>query len=264
MEPPTELIFVRMGSVCLGAVNLLPSILHNNLRVMTLFPLPREVRYSIYQHVLCVPDYLCPSWERHRFPSSWQGPYPSVALLATCRAIREEALEILYSRNRWLLAPRARPNAELPSPWIMLMEKFGAYFRHIVLVYSHRDGRGTQEEMTLINELPREWTEDECLRSLHESATERMINHWETVSNCLTHVTHVESISVDVQDLYCPMGCCRDHIVELLFTNYLLESPQGHLLHKSANLDILGLKSDRERSMFDAWRALRQEQLAIL
>ena len=184
--------------------------------------------------------------------------------MITCRAIWKKILKILYNRNRWLLVSRARFNVELFSFWIMFMKKFDAYFRHIIFVYNHRNDRGTQKKMILINELFKKWIKNECFRNLHESATKRMINHWKTINNCLTHVIHVESISVDVQNLYCFMNCCRNHIVKLLFINYFLKSSQGSFLHKSTNLDILELKSDRERFMFDAWRTFKQKQLAIL
>ena len=133
----------------------------------------------------------------------------------------------------------------------MFMKKFDAYFHYIVFVYNYQNDRDTQKKMILINELLKKWTKNECLRSLHESVTKRIINYWKIINNCLTHVTHVESINVDVQNFYCLMNCCRDHIVKLLFINYLLKSFQSFFLYKSANLDILELKSDRKRFMFD-------------
>ena len=110
-----EFIFVCMKSVCLNAVNLFSSILYNNFRIMTLFSLSREICYFIYQHVLCVLDYLCSNWKKHRFFFFWQESYSSITLLITCRAIREEILKILYNWNRWLFTSRARFNAELSS-----------------------------------------------------------------------------------------------------------------------------------------------------
>ena len=143
----------------------------------------------------------------------------------------------------------------------MLMEHHGAHFRHIVLIYHYRDGRGTTEETTQITDLPMEWTQVDCLRSLHESAIERMIDGWETMSNCLKHLTRLEDIRVEVQDLHCPMGCCRTNILELLFTNHLLETVEGPLQHDPARLRMFGLRTDRERSQFNAWVQLRRAWL---
>ena len=184
--------------------------------------------------------------------------------MITCRAIQEKILKILYNRNRWLLVSRAQSNIKFFSFWIMFMKKFDAYFCYIVFVYNYRNDRGTQKKMILINELFRKWTENECFRSLHESATKRIINYWKIINNCLTHVTHVESINVDVQNFYCLINCCRNYIVKLLFINYLLKSSQDSFFYKSTNFDILELKFDRKRFMFNAWRAFKQKQFMIL
>ncbi|KAI4124545.1 MAG: hypothetical protein LQ341_007063 [Variospora aurantia] len=71
----------------------------------TLLTLPPEIRNYIYSLSLVVSGTINPYPTEHQPPKKEEGDQalPTVALLQTCRKIREETLPILYGQNTWRL-----------------------------------------------------------------------------------------------------------------------------------------------------------------
>ena len=72
----------------------------------------REVRDMVHEFSLCMDGILAPHREKHKIDGDYDGPPPTVALLATNKQVRDEALPILFSKNTRRISSKATTLSE--------------------------------------------------------------------------------------------------------------------------------------------------------
>ena len=135
--------------------------------------------------------------------------WPSIALLGVSKGIREEAAIVLFGKNVWRLSFRQRrTNGEELDFWWAHIK----HFRHITTHMSSNDGGRMVDiikEQRLEGKLAG-WSHRKIMKSIHkESLNDLVRTFWWKHDLIKKMIPTLKSLVIDVENLYCPRGCCR-------------------------------------------------------
>lgn len=94
----------------------------------------------------------------------------------------------------------------------------------------------------------------ERLTEIHLEGLDYLEGSWMIMIGALKSCPNLKSLSIDIADLYCPMGCCRTNIVKTLFEKYMV--PVRHDVDVSVSGIYPGKEHgpDEERESLLVWR----------
>lgn len=235
--------------------------------------LPREVRDMIYEEALCVDGAIAPYKESYKVDGDHEGPLPTIALLSTCKQIRNEALPVLFGKNTWRVSVKAKEtclccmkpdedvslhNCYPESIW----DHFNHLFRKIRLDYHFQEGDHDRAAfVTWVNERSSANTPHERMHLLHDNFAEHLSHGWLDKTLMILYMD-LTCITVNVQNLYCPFGCCRTDVVERLFaciTRMYDDEPTPFLT--ADRLEVLGVKGEEEEMLVEMMHDRRKVAL---
>lgn len=266
--------------------------------------LPREVRNIVYRHCLiydgeiipyptideveqiqnsggkpakrCIgrKDFACnekrglQSCGRTKYATHW----PSIALLGVCKGIQEEAANILFGMNVWRLSyVKHWANAEKLSVWCT----YAHHFRHITTHISMNDAGNmlhlTKKTKALGKSQDGSYTQRR--KHNHRFSLHFLIQTFRVKQLVLAQMhPNLKSLVFNVENLYCPSGCCRDRVLCFLCQElgqegpwYRLEVDEGAERTRSAtartvvldveakrkvDVKVIGLENDSEKEIF--------------
>lgn len=223
---------------------------------------PLEVRHMIYNLVLVGEHEIVP------YPASWEWdaaskPHPSPALLAVNRQISDEARRILYGKNQWRL-PASAHRSHRPMfddyPWL---------FRNVTVFFDGRDlpeSEKTQLALSVHADPPvSQFIADKpaaTARHIHSSYLVNIAEEWRAKASILRAMTGAERLTINVETLLCPSGCCRMKVMKGTFCDSFLKTMRFDITGKHREswvrsrwpngvpeIRFEGLKSDEERSL---------------
>jgi len=218
--------------------------------------LPREIRDQIYKFLLTAGAEIVAHPAYFEKPTNFEAEgviRPVVALLRVNKQIGEEAAIILYGDNTWRIPEPDQNN------W-KIYDKYGNEFRHVTV---HLDRRDTDElyttrrvernyerlaSLTMVERM--RYTHDERSNTLSQSMSIRGF----LVVNCLSHI---QSLTLVVDNLYCPSGCCRLDTIKNLYENFLhMFDPEPKRLCSQVScpqslkdVRVTGLRSQAEKDI---------------
>ena len=139
--------------------------------------------------------------------------WPSIALLGVSKGIREEAASLLFGMNVWRLSFRQRRwNGEEQDFWCAHLK----HFRHITTHMSSNDG-GSMVDIIKNQRLEGKlagWSHRKIMKSIHnESRADLERTFWWKHDLIKKMIPTLKSLVIDVENLYCPRGCCRDPLL---------------------------------------------------
>jgi len=238
---------------------------------------PREVRDMVYEHALCVDGVLAPCEEIFKVNGDYRGPPPTVALLATNRQIRKEALPVLFGKNTWRITSgakklkfrykregegeseykRALELASVRGGSATLLGRYGELIRRVVLDCNFQDTGDHTNDVTNIHDSVVSMVSDERMKRLHYQSVRRSISCWTEKQYIFWHICEVTSIVIDISHLYCALGCCRLDMIKGLFRHHFLHIAFTTLVKKwNMKLPIFQVKGTRnkeEEEVVEAW-----------
>lgn len=208
---------------------------------------PREVRDLIYEHCLIVDVAINPypadyEVNTRRFQTS-KAQRPSPALLAVSKIIGAEARQILYAKNLWQINPN------LPTENIF--ESHPLLFRNVTIAFDQRD-LPEERKMAIYKaahaKSEESWnvkaTQEARARAIHRDCLFAAYQIWGRRKGVVWRLTAASSITVDLENFYCPSGCCRS---KLLRSSGLFDSP--FLSWILSSTVIKGQLNDEERAI---------------
>ena len=143
--------------------------------------------------------------------------WPSIALLGVSKGIREEAAVLLFGKNVWRLSFRQRRSNGVEQDFWLAHIK---HFRHVTTHMSSNDGG---KMVDIIKEQQLEGkaaglSHRRIMKSIHnESIQDLILTFWWKHSLIKKMMPTLKSLVIDVENLYCPRGCCRDLLLHYLF-----------------------------------------------
>lgn len=204
-----------------------------------------EIREMIYEFALVVDGYIDPYGdyvEREYLPlPEHQGKIPGIGLLQVCRFINSEAVPIFYSKNVWCVGNNSAISHGMVNIWSLRSN----LFRVIYLSFSGFDEDSNNEHQvdtvrarTLHDASggdAHSWFADSWFADswfpdqemIHEGELELFNLHWQWKFEVLEKLTQLKLVVVDIGQLYCQMGCCREEMIEILFDNFLVPWKEG-------------------------------------
>ena len=139
--------------------------------------------------------------------------WPSIALLGVSKGIREEAAILLFGMNVWRLSFRQRRRkGEEQDFWWAHLE----HFRHITTHMSSNDA-GTMVDIIKNQRLTGKlagWSHRKTMELIHNESREDLGTTFSWKYDLIKGmIPTLSSLVIDVEDLYCPRGCCRDPLL---------------------------------------------------
>ena len=136
-------------------------------------------------------------------------------------------------------------------------DRYCDYFRDVVIRFDFCDGSPIRmlKIMEDLNEVVDRST-------AHDRYTDFQMADWEEQLNSLWTMTDLRSITFNVSELRCPLGCCRYDSLDLFCEHIVggtVEAPYSELLRKwvtqqsrsqHAVSKIVGLKDEHEKALF--------------
>lgn len=184
--------------------------------------LPREIRDQIYKLLLTVGAEIVahPTYFQKRTNFEAEGANrPAVALLRLNKQIGGEAAVVLYGNNTWRIA-----DSDRDARGSEIYEKYGNLFRHVTV---HLDRRDTDEFFTTLRieqtyERLASLKMDKRIKDTHDHRSE-ILDQFICARRSLIedHMTYIQSLTLVVDNLYCPSGCCRFDIIRNLYRDFL-------------------------------------------
>ena len=139
--------------------------------------------------------------------------WPSIALLGVSKGIREEAAILLFGMNVWRLSFRQRRrNGEEQGFW-------WAHFKHFRHITTHMSSNDGGKLVDIIKNQRDEgkragWSHRKIMKLIHnESSKDLGRTFWWKHELISGMIPTLKSFVVDIEDLYCPRGCCRDFLL---------------------------------------------------
>jgi len=184
--------------------------------------LPREIRDQIYKLLLTV------GAEIVAHPTCFEKPTDfevegvirlAVALLRVNKQISDEAAILLYGDNTWRI-----PNSFHYVRGSEIYQDHGILFRHITV---HLDRRDTDEFHTTrrvrnIYERFASLTMVERMRHTHDDRSDNLSQSISIRGSLVVvHMSHIQSLTLVVDNLFCPSGCCRLDTIKNLYEDIL-------------------------------------------
>ena len=275
------------------------SFLHQNT-MSALEKLPQEVRDMIYGYCLIHHDVIVPfptleernSIKRngHKPARLWLGAvdqnnhstcsskvyaadWPIVALLAVNKTLHQEAAKILFGKNTWHLSYiRYLPHGEESRFW----RRYAKYFRHVSIRFTMNDvlPRDLVRITNVRRSLPGSYNGRSLTDAIHDDRIFMLAKTFAWKRRLLLEM-NLDSLVFDVENLFCPNGCCRTEILDILCENMGREgiwyASKPHVsmrsYFKAPNLyggciqdietkrqrkvEVVGLVSDEEKDIFE-------------
>lgn len=191
----------------------------------SLMSLPREIREIIYRHALC-PGKAFP----HAKPFKTGRPYtdlcngladgeceyprPSLALLASCGRIHDEALPIYLSNNNFVIAKG--DVGETMEFILELAEAKRVHIQNVTLRFHPSDlstlsRAGVRADIDLYFQQRgniTHYTPNERREIIHFFELIELEKIWREKYTVLSHLDHIKEITFDFTEAQCPMRCC--------------------------------------------------------
>lgn len=242
--------------------------------------LPREIRDMIYENALCIDGVLAPYKEHWKVKGDYDGPPPTVALFVVNKQIQSEAAPILIGKNTWRITsviPDYIVDARRTESGVEYMdffERYGEFFRNVTLNYDYQANtvldhhvrpEDRMEMVEDVHEKIRASRQDRMV-NLHDYALEDLRADWEGLNDVLQTLTNLASIAINIENLYCPFGCCRLEVVEQLLTEYLLETRSvepAFLALSASHIAVVGAKNQEERALIEDCRKRRAGRVRL-
>ena len=194
--------------------------------------LPREIRNMIYEYCLVKNYTLVPYKEYYPVYNpnleAERNDLPTVALLRVDKTIGAEAAEVFYRKNVWRVTAhvsyirnplRDRYNeASVRTLW----HRRATLFKHIVLVLDQRDMcMDAYHDATFIHDYRKtSYTVEQHREHLHAEAEQIMKESWRDKFGYICYMENLASMTLDVNRLFCHMGCCRKQILECFLAEF--------------------------------------------
>jgi hypothetical protein len=205
---------------------------------------PREIRDDIYSLVLCVDGVIAP-YVHTREPDSCCTPLYLTALLLANKQIREECLSIWLGNNIWHVSADCDHDE--------FFENYGSLFRKIFIDYHFREentiGRSALKELCCTLQLvPNVSYRTEIL---HVQKLLFLFDCWQVKNRYVEHMTRLTNVTISIQKLYCPIGCCRYELLKELLNSNLLRA--SDVLAQNPLIEFVGAKNKAEDLLIEQW-----------
>lgn len=181
--------------------------------VTTFASCSRKIRDNIYRYCLVTAVEIIPYPEPHEqaIRQSTKHQYPSPALLAINKTFGREARSILYGENHWRLSSPALP---LGPPTIF--EIYPSFFHSLTIAFDHRDL--PFDDKKAISRYYHDKVEniamaDIAADNIHRDYLGLAARTWAQKSRLLLSLQHARSITVQLEEFFCPSGCCRSALL---------------------------------------------------
>ena len=139
-----------------------------------------------------------------RYATDW----PSVALLGVSKGIQEEAASVLFGKNVWRLS--------YVEHWKMGEEKdfWFSYARHFRRISSHMtlNDAGNMLHYIKVSRAAgksMQWSHTLMKEEVHDSSLFCLSNSFKWKYQLLSQMKNLKSLVFNVENLFCPHGCCR-------------------------------------------------------
>ena len=186
-----------------------------------------------------------------------KGEIPCVALLSVNKQIRAEARPILYGINCWLLdtVPIHTSPFNIVEP--NLFEKIDIAFGGDDLPYLDRlSMASSMHEPNFDFGYSVPLTEDEKnserMLHIHQMCIAQIFQAWNEKVDMLKTMKNLRSVGVDLEELFCPTGCCRigllDETPVRRLLKYLSESDEP-FVHGRPLVVFEGLRGEKEENI---------------
>ena len=201
-------------------------------RMAGFLDLSREIRDMIYKLCLVTEKVIVPFKEHYPLDRvkdiGFRDNMPTVALLGVSKLIGAEAAEILYGKNTWRITSEAPDYYHAGEAGylndVQLWKRRAGLFRHIYLVFNHRDIDPDKyshqiewEHEDLENSQETSRTQQWILQdTLHGRADDLMKDTWHDKLEFLPKMPNLVTVQIDVAKLYCSSGCCRKEVLKAL------------------------------------------------
>lgn len=217
--------------------------------------LPREIRDQIYKLLLTVGVEIVahPTYFEKLTKFRAKGVIrPAVALLRVNKQIGGEAAIVLYGDNTWRIPDPDRFESEI-------YEKYGNLFRHVTIHLDRRDidTQITTRSVVRAHERLAPSTMDERMKRIHNDRLKYLGHLIYLKGLAAGYMTCIQSLTLVLDNLYCPGGCCRFDIIKKLYQT-ILHKFDPNPRHKSRRITrIQSLKDVRVTGLiFQAERDL--------
>lgn len=240
----------------------------------------------VYEYVLCVDGVLAPYKEIFGVDGDYEGPQPTVALLATNSQIRDEALPILFCKNTWRISsaakkllfrykregesdPEYKRALKLTSAYgkgATLLCQYGQLIRRVTLNFNFQEVDDRTEFVNAIHTGQGSYSADERIQVLHDDSSGCLIGRWRDKQNYLIWLPNVTSIVIDVTNPYCLFGCCRVEMLErllggdVIFNDYMVGNRLKYRL-TIPSFEFRGIRTDEEDVLVERWQQGLRERV---
>lgn len=186
---------------------------------ITPYPSP----YEISQQALLNSKLNDKTYGRRGFKAS-KPNMPNVNLLQVNKTLHHEAAPILYGKNRWQL-PAHFLSSDFDSfdPFANIFQWNRSSFRYITVCFDWRDLMYAATQAQLLNPTARQWEHHERVEASHELEFRGLQISIETAASMLSRLLpQLSNLVIDVTNLYCPHGCCRQRVMTDWFQNLFM------------------------------------------
>ena len=194
--------------------------------------------------------------------------WPCIALLAVNKSIQEEAANVLFGKNVWRLSYFEQWKGQNSSLWF----SYAGYFRHITTQMSMNDVGNMVQHIKERRAFGKKhgWSAKTLQEDIHGIGLFYMDFRFEWKRRMLMRM-NLKSLVFDVENLFCPHGCCREEVLEYLcecmgliglgyerkvdeqavkswdaLTHLFLDSETKH----KTGIKVIGLENDSEMKIF--------------
>ncbi|KAL8894872.1 MAG: hypothetical protein Q9207_008379 [Kuettlingeria erythrocarpa] len=239
----------------------------------SLLTIPAEVRVTILRFVLVVNDRVIPFPHHMDYPHTIKGygRLPQVSFLQTNRQIYNEAAEILYGENVWVMNITSLALVDDSNPFIedlerdwktpLFWESKGPLINHAVTAFTQHDVHPLH--LFYISE----WARKKCVGADDERAHMRQrVNDYRELFQVRTWVAKckilqrcgLKTLTASFENCCFPCGVGRRRALDFISTTLraaqgltLMPHPVSLPLWRPTEVTIVGLKSKEERLLFE-------------
>ncbi|KAL9076972.1 MAG: hypothetical protein Q9161_000605 [Pseudevernia consocians] len=141
--------------------------------------------------------------------------WPSVALLGVNKTVQEDAAGILFGKNTWHLSFIGYWHEE--GEEAQFWSRYAKFFRHISTRFCMHDvePRDLSHITKFRHSLPDSYAGRNLRTAIHKDRIDLLDKSFEWKRRRLVKM-NLASLVFHVNDLFCPSGCCRTEILDLL------------------------------------------------
>lgn len=220
--------------------------------------LPMELRLQIYEYLVVVGKvfYIVNSDHTNtsiRLRDHAAYRKPSLAILRVSRQVREEAEDVYFTKNLFILPP----NFYASSPFFpsrttdqrpLFSDEAHDRIKHVSVEISNVGLNNLGLDTTRWAKIRPGFdasSEQERRDIAHRNSVSESRHHTIQTDLTISHMKAVQSVEVDYQNAFCLAGCCR-------MTSIYLQWAQ--LLDRMQSVRFVGLRDDREReALMTSW-----------